>query len=444
MNLRLKFLTFLGIFLLGSFLIITWKSFNIFSQKYTTAMGQAEIQKLEVQASTIAQRFHAFQTALQDNKNIEAQLNGLGVQLLAHVINENGKWKAQWFEGQSGARLAAQGVTQQIPFDSLSTIKKTWHLINSKDLGSSLAYVIPALNKNRASYYVFFLTQDFFARLFQGQSQLENVSLVSPYLGEIYSLRLSPGSAEVLEKNKKAMMDQQSGVIPVGNRSMMFIFNPDLQLYLVKTKKLADLSVDKPIYLITLGLIMALLIGVALVAQDILLRQVITENSEQIPEVAAVEEASDVAPTTAEDIVKEVQRDVAIAAEKLSTAAQEAKWEKVINQIRPRAINSLGYLNRLKADHKSPHIVLLESELRELRRLIDPVEGVAPMAPPPTVQPSFNPFSKQNFSKEMMSKEFVATNLEAPLAPTAAPTPVSDNNVLIRKPKRESNESRKL
>jgi hypothetical protein len=330
----------------------------------------------------------------------------------------------------------------------LSTTKKSWHLINAKELGSSLAYVIPSLNKNSVSFYVFFLNRDFFTRLFQGQSQLDNVSLVSPYLGEIYSVGLNPGSAETLEKNKKAMMDQQSGVIPAGKRSMMFLFNPDLQLYLVKTKKLAELTVDKPIYLLTLGLIMALLIGAALFSQDLLLRKVLFENSEL--NTAPVAEETSEAASVASEAIATPEKTV----EKTPAPAADNKWERIVQQIRPRAINSLGYLNKLKADNKSPIMTLLETELREMRRLIDPVDATLPgefsgskTAPH---QPTFNPFLKDSFSKEMKSKEFLTSSaLDAPAVEPLAPftstiEEITAKDVLIRKPKRENNESRKL
>lgn len=423
MNLRFKFLTFLGVFLLGAFLIITWKSFNIFSQKYTMAMAQAELQKLEVQAHTVAQRFQGFQIAVSDGKELEPQLKGLGVQLLAHVIKEEGKWKAQWFEGSPGARQSAQNATQQIPFDSLSTSRKSWHLYQTRTMGSGVAYVIPSLNNAQMSFYVFFLNKDFFSRIFQGQSQQDSISLVSPYVGEIYSSGDSAAS-ESLEKYKKNMMDQQSGVASLGHsRSLVFLFNPDLQLYLVKSKRLAELTVDKPMYLATLGLIMLILIGIALYAMDLLLRKVLFEEVE-----LAVDAAMAAAVESGATLSKESP-----AATEPAPAAKNEEMEKLLEQLRPKAINSLGYVHKVKQAHSSPHLVLLETELREIRHLIDPIAGAAAKTPEkPAAQPTFNPFLKENFtSSSTNSSVDLTVDFES-----------SENQILIRKPKRESHESR--
>lgn len=430
MNLRIKFLTFLGVFLLGAFLIITWKSFNIFSQKYTMAMGQAELQKLEVQAHTMAQRFQGFQIAVTDGKDLEPQLRGLGVQLLAHVIKEEGKWKAQWYEGAPGARQSAQNATQQIPFESLSTSRKSWHLYQARTMGSGVAYVVPSVNATQTSFYVFFLNKDFFSRIFQGQSQQDAVSLVSPYVGEIYSSGDSAAS-DSLEKYKSNMMDQQSGVASISNsRSLVFLFNPDLQLYLVKSKRLAELTVDKPIYLATLGLIMFVLIGIALYAMDLLLRKVLFEEVELAVDAAmaaAVGSGATLTPASASPAEK-----VAEKPEEVSVSAKNNEMEKLLEQLRPKAINSLGYVHKVKQAHSSPHLVLLETELREIRQLIDPVAGAVSKAPEkPAAQPTFNPFLKENFTSQPESA--LGSNLD--FAP-------SDSQILIRKPKRDNHESR--
>lgn len=432
MNLRLKFLTFLGVFLLGSFLIITWKSYNIFSQKYATAMGQAEMQKLEVQAQTIVQRFHNFQIALQESKSLESQLKGLGVQLFAHVINEQGKWKAQWFEGKPGARAMAQSATQQIGFASLSTSRKSWHLVNAKELGSGLAYVIPSVTKTGVSFYVFFLNKEFFSKAFQGQTQQDHISLISPYLGEIYSSGFNPANAETLEKYKKKMMDQQSGVLASDDsRSMIFLFNPDLQLYLVKTKKLADLTVDKPLYMLTLGLMILVLIGTALFAQDLLLKKVQQgELSLDDGPVATPAAQADGQEATTETAVAESPADS--PAEALLSPPKDNALDLLLKQIRPKAINSLGYLHKIKQSSTSPHVTLLEAELRELRSLIDPKELHSEMPALRTQQPTFNPFLKETFTKDA----------HASVVAQATPEESNEKSVLIRKPKREANESR--
>ena len=99
MNARLKYLVFLGFFLTGSFLIVTWKSFDIFSKKYAQTFQNMQIQDLEKQALIVQSQFDNLQNILSAQTNVEPLLKAQEISLLAHIIKENGKWKAQWFEG---------------------------------------------------------------------------------------------------------------------------------------------------------------------------------------------------------------------------------------------------------------------------------------------------------------------------------------------------------
>ena len=113
MNARLKYIVFLGFFLTGSFLIITWKSFDIFSKKYAQTYQNMQIHDLEKQAVVVQSQFDNLQKILSAQSNIEPLLKAQEISLLAHIIKENGKWKAQWFEGVEGLRSQAKNVAQQ-------------------------------------------------------------------------------------------------------------------------------------------------------------------------------------------------------------------------------------------------------------------------------------------------------------------------------------------
>ena len=94
-----------------------------------------------------------------------------------------------------------------------------------------------------------------------------------------------------------------------------------------------------------------------------------------------------------------------------------------ITNMRAKAINCLGYLNRYKAQNPAAtsQLQMLEKELRELRAIIDPVEPVPNKTP--TQQPSFNPLHLDPISSDFDVQSLLTS---------------------IRKPKREKHESQKV
>lgn len=402
MQLRFKYLGFLALFLTGSFLIVTWKAYDIFSKKYAQAYQNMQIQDLEKQAVIVNSQFEILQKVLQSQEDREPLLKSMGVSLLAHIIKEDGKWKAQWFEGVAGLRTQAKGVAQQIPFDSLSTSKKSWHFVNIKDQGQHIAYVIPAFEDGKINYFSFFFKADFFSKWFKGSSMSENLTLLSPQIGEVYSL--GEKSVEGLDRYKDVISKKQTGLWPVSkNVALISYFHPDLQILFVKNISLQNLVIESAAYLWALFAIIAVLVSMSLIVMDLVLRQLFQKTDQEpvalpVEMPAVVQTKTEPAPIVAPVIEKQ-------------SALEEA--------LRPKAINCLGYLNRLKSQLKeeSPHLQMLEKELRELRGLIDPAQGV--VAP----QPSFDPIHMEAISSELDVESLLKS---------------------IRKPKRESHESKNV
>lgn len=401
MQLRIKYLGFLALFLTGSFLIVTWKAYDIFSKKYAQAYQNMQIQDLEKQAVIVNSQFEVLQKVLQSQENREPLLKSMGVALLAHIIKEDGKWKAQWFEGTSGLRAQAKGVAQQIPFDSLSTSKKSWHFVNIKDHGQHIAYVIPAFEEGKINYFSFFFKTDFFSKWFKGSLMSENLTLLSPQIGEIYSL--GEKSLDGLDRYKDVISKKQTGLWPISkNMALISYFHPDLQILFVKNISLQNLVIESAAYLWALFAIIAVLVVMSLVVMDLVLRQLFYKAEMQettAPQQVPVILETKVEPTIAVPVIE--------------------KQSPLEEALRPKAINCLGYLNRLKAQFKeeSPHLQMLEKELRELRGLIDPAQTVS------AIQPSFNPIHMEAISSELDVESLLKS---------------------IRKPKRESHESKNV
>lgn len=404
MNARLKYLVFLGFFLTGSFLIVTWKSFDIFSKKYAQTYQNMQIQDLEKQAVIVQSQFDNLQKILSAQSNVEPMLKAQEISLLAHIIKENGKWKAQWFEGVEGLRAQAKNVAQQIPFDSLSTSKKSWHLVNVKDHGSHLAYVVPVFADGRVSYYSFFFKTDFFAKWFRGASTSENLTLMAPQLGEIFAFGEKP--IEGIEKHRSLLAQKQTGLWPTSKTAaLVTYFHPDLQLLFVKQIQLQNMVVESASYLRALMLMIGLLVIISMVVTDLVFRgffQRIDELEAQNSQAPARSAPVDIVVPKAEPVV----------------AASPANNFDV-SGMRTKAINCLGYLNRYKTQNPaaSSQLQMLEKELRELRAIIDPVEPVS------AAQPTFNPLH---------------------LDPIASDFDVQSLLTSIRKPKREKHESQKV
>jgi hypothetical protein len=406
MSVRLKYLVFLGIFLTGSFLIITWKAFDIFSKKYAQTYQNMQIQDLEKQAIVVQSQFDNLQKILRTQTNVEPMLKAQEISLLAHIIKENGKWKAQWFEGIDGLRSQAKSIAQQIPFDSLSTSKKTWHLVNVKDQGQHLAYVIPVYEAGKVSYYSFFFKTDFFTKWFRSASMSENLTLMAPQLGEIFAFGDKP--IDGMEKHRSLLAQKKTGLWPTSKTSaLVTYFHPDLQLLFVKQIQLQTMVVESASYLRVLMLMIALLVMISVVVMDLLLRGTF--------------QRIEVLEATAE---RQLPAQPLPAFEAPAPAVVEAPKNEVdVSGMRAKAINSLGYLNRYKAQNPtaSSQLQLLEKELRELRSIIDPVESVVE-------------------TSQKTPSIVDSTNLE----PISSDFDVQSLLTSIRKPKREKHESQKL
>jgi hypothetical protein len=415
MKLRWKFLSFLAVFLLGSFLIVTWKSYSIFSQKYVKSLQQMELQSLEKQGQYISQQFSDLQKILTNANEVEGQLKARGIGLLAHVVNEDGKWKAQWFEGIPGYRKEATNMTKQISFEALPSARKSWHLVQLQEKNRGYAFVIPAVDGPKVSYFVFFLTKDYMQKLFKGQSFLETMVAYSPQIGQVYSM--GDFDDGVIEQNRALLTAKQSGFIPTSRQGgVYFYFHPDLQLYLLKTQSMAALQVESPTYLLTLFGIIVMLIALSMVAFDLLLKNIFG----RLEYVTASLRMRVETPSSTKHFTDELQEieylthyledgGIILKSDKPSApppapgaesneAAQ--KHEEFLNEIRPKAINSLGYFHRIKAQvPATPNLQLLEKELREMRALIDPATATAQGAKPTPSQPYFNPIL-DTFKKE--------------------------------------------
>lgn len=96
-------------------------------------------------------------------------------------------------------------------------------------------------------------------------------------------------------------------------------------------------------------------------------------------------------------------------------------------------------MNRLKTQFQldSPHMTLLEQELREMRKLVDPQTAVKATV---SVQPAFNPILST------YQKELGHETVKAEAVKKEAPKPVvtqesnMDMSAAIRRPKREIND----
>ncbi len=444
MKLRLKYLGFLALFLTGSFLIVTWKAYDIFSKKYAQTYQHMQIQDLEKQAVVVNHQFENLKNILRANENTEALLKAQGIALLAHIIKEDGKWKAQWFEGQEGMRAQAKGVAQQIPFDSLSSSKKSWHFVNIKDHGNHLAYVIPVFTDDKVSYYSFFFKSDFFAKWFQGSSMAENLTVMSPQVGEIYTF--GEKAIEGFDKHKGILQNKQTGLWPISkNLALISYFHPDLQLLFVKNIHLQSLVIESSAYLWALFAIIGLLVVMSLVALDLLFRGLFQRLALLTGEVRTHQKTISLQTDRFVDELSELEarldhwlhEEEAPTAAKAPVVAAEGIVEKVaapteslIQELRPKTINCLGYLNRLKTQLKeeSPNLHLLEKELRELRALMEPAQTPRPP------QPSFNPLATAvTPESELLPSDTIQSDLD-----------VQSLLKSIRKPKRESHESQKL
>ncbi len=437
MSTRLKYLVFLGFFLTGSFLIITWKSFDIFSKKYAQTYQNMQVQDLEKQAVIVQSQFDNLQKILSAQTDVEPMLKAQEISLLAHIIKENGKWKAQWFEGIAGLRSQAKSIAQQIPFDALSTSKKTWHLVNVKGQGAHLAYVVPVYQSGKVSYYSFFFKTDFFSKWFRGASTAENLTLMAPQLGEVFAFGDKP--IDGIEKHRSLLAQKQTGLWPTSKTSaLVTYFHPDLQLLFVKHIQLQNMVVESASYLRALMVIICLLVIISMVVTDLVFRGFFSRMDmleEQGQKTNMLEEQSLQTPM-ATRMPKDRQEDSTATFSGESKVRPAAAFESVpvtspaaltssaqinfdVPGVRTKAINCLGYLNRYKSQNPAAasQLLMLEKELRELRAIIDPIEKT------PTAQ-----VASRSTKLEPISSDFDVQSLLTS----------------IRKPKREKHESQKV
>lgn len=470
MKIRFKFLIFLGAFLGGAFLIISWKSYNVFAQKYVEVSQQKETEVLDQMGFYLSQQLKVAESLFQVESPTVAQLSTSHIKLLAHVVNDGGRWKAQWHEGEAGIRSIAHGLTQQIPFESLSVVRPTWHFVNYKGRGQGVAYIIPGKNKDKAEFYTLFFDLNFFKEILDRGPSRETYAVVSPFVGEVFSSDKDANFSEFIEKSKKTLSQSQSGFLPISRQKYLsFVFNPDIQLYLVKTSSAPMLGVPQPPVLMTLGILAAFLLAIAIFAQDTLLKtifnrvndavevmklaragQEIGEESTPIYDelfeletlVRGGTKSSSMVATTSEHMM--ATQPETVTPEKKSV---EAQGIAVTDKMKAMLINSLGYIQKIKQEPGRPssYLTLLEAELRDLRRAIDPVSM------------TFDPFKAiNNLSQENMPPVPNVENIESFIKDfksrsiSSAPTSsVADNSPLgsveavspsleIRKPKREA------
>lgn len=445
MKLRIKYLAFLSLFLTGSFLIVTWKAYDIFSKKYAQVYQNLQIQQLEKQAMLVQGQLAQLQNILQAPESIEPLLKAQHIALMAHILKDNGKWKAQWFEGQEGMRTQAKFVAQQIPFDSLSTSKKSWSMVNVKDRGSYLAYILPVQEGAKTNYYSFFFQPKDLARWVQGTSMSEGLTLMSPLLGEIYSF--GQKSIEGFEQHKSILSDKKTGLWPISkDAAIVSYFHPDLQLLFVKNIPLKTLVIGSASYLWALFILIAVLVSACLVVCDLLFRGLFSRLQKLTQNVREQQKMMRLETRQFTDELEELE--FRLAQEKQPTVVEKENVAPappppapispdttLIESLRPMTINCLGYLNRLKAQvpSETPALQWLEKELRGLRaQLEESAHG-------DLLKPSFNPLSEE-------SVKTTGTVLPEIVESEDQPQEIDVDSILksIRKPKRESHESQKL
>lgn len=473
MKIRFKFLIFLGAFLGGAFLIISWKSYNIFAQKYVAVVQQKENESLEHMGFYLSQRLKAIESLFQIENPTPQHLSRFHIKLLAHVINDGGQWKAQWHEGQEGMRSMAQVLTKQVPFESLSVVRPTWHFVNYKDRGQGVAYIVPGRSQQKMEFYTVFFDFDFFKDVMGAGPSQDMFAIVSPVIGEVFSTGKNMNFSSDLEKNKQSMSRSQSGFFKMDAKHYAsYVFNPDIQLYMVKVARSPMLGVPPSAQFVILGVLAAFLLCIALFAQDVLLRTLFARIDESVQNLKSVQvgERPETSAPTQFDELYELESTVhsALRVQPLSTTAPVsesiAKPSMTTNvpavmgthteKTKAHLINSLGYLQKLKKESgPSSYLTLLETELRDLRRELDPVSM------------TFDPF-KINTEQLSQSTENVVLknndiesfikdfkNRSSVVPPTATPSTTVDvvsssvvNDTLfeIRKPKREAHESKNV
>lgn len=461
MGYRLKFLIFLSVFLIGAFSIITWKAFRVYSESFAETAVQGEMEILEERVRNIAGEFERFKVLANAKGDIEAQMKAFQIPLMAHVVFTEGKWKAQWFEGMPGMREQAKSLASQIAFDSTPQSRNSWAAVRFVDRTGGYAFIIPTITDKSVHFFSFFMDQKSLAQVLKKSSVVESLHIVSPQAGEIFSTQAK--DMRMIDGKLKNLAGKTQGVLvtkSAGNKVVLYQFHPFLQSYVFKVipqTKVASLPLARFYGLIFFALILC---GIAVYAMHILFVALFDRLSQAVQKIR-VASGVEILPVHGKDELIEIEyiadaielqgpkephtnsaeatvpAIVANTMSMLPTAGEMS--DETTKAVRSRVINCLGYLNRIKAQFQidSPHIRLLEQELRELRKMIDPQSESLAHAATPSVQPAFNPILS-SFQKEMANEKTetssaakttdVAKDLMSNIAPT------------VRRPKREIND----
>jgi hypothetical protein len=462
MGYRLKFLVFLSVFLIGAFSIITWKAFRVYSESYAEAALQGEMEILEGRVQSIVSEFERFKSLASNKESIEARLKVLQLPLLAHVIFEEGKWKAQWYEGVKGTRENGKALATQISFESVPQSRNSWSVIRFPDRTSGYAFIIPSLTDKSVHFFSFFLDEKTIGNIMQKGSIVENLHIVAPQAGDIYNS--SDKERTLIDGVVKKAGGQSQGMVlsSNGNKVVLFQFHPFLQAYVFKV--IPKLRVASPPLSRFYGLIIfaVVLAGIAVFAMNLLFASLFERLNyaiAQIQETTAV----DISSANSKDELSMIENlaiqleaksrelgavvvpapesaagTAAVTANPVAVAISEALTEPIFKDdttkaLRSRVINCLGYLNRIKTQFQieSPHVALLEQELRDLRKIVDPATGIAGKAAGASFQPSFDP---------ILANYKMDTDQQKPLKPENQETNVTHSQVTVRRPKRDIND----
>lgn len=456
MGYRFKFLVFLSVFLTGAFSIIAWKAFRVYSESYTSAAVQSEMNVLEERVRGIVGELERFKT-VANAKDVEIQIKALQIPLMAHVVFADGKWKAQWFEGATGMRDQAKGLASQIAFDSTPQSRNSWAMVRYKDRSTGYAFIIPRVADNGVHFFSFFMDQKGLAQVLKKNSVVESLHVVSPQAGEIFSSNTK--DMRLIEGRIKTISGQTQGILAsktAANRIVLYQFHPFLQAYVFKVmpqNKVASLPLSRFYGLIVFALILG---GIAVYALNLLFGAMFdrlnlavakiraASGMEELPiaardELVEVEFLAETIESKGLTTVPSMDASTAITSPLTPTAPAPMEDSELTKNVRSRIINCLGYMNRLKTQFQldSPHMTLLEQELREMRKLVDPQTAVKATV---SVQPAFNPILST------YQKELGHETVKAEAVKKEAPKPVvtqesnMDMSAAIRRPKREIND----
>lgn len=454
MGYRVKYLVFLSAFLLGAFSIITWKSFRVYSESYTQSSVAKEMDVLEQRVQSIASEFERFKTIVKTGNSVEEQLKVFHVPLMAHVIFIDGKWKAKWFEGVKGMREQAKSLAHQISFESAPQARNSWFSVKFQDQSTGYAFVMPAIADSSVHFYTFFLNEKSIAQVLKQSSIVDSFHVISPTTGEIYSSEKK--DLKQIEAQLSSVAKKNHGLLVLDakrEKMALYHFHPFLQSYVFKVIpqiKIASIPLSRFYGLMVLAVVLC---GIAVFAMHLLLETLFSRIGSAVQTLEAAT-GKTVFKDAGDEVTPLENLAMALASTEFARtgpqqAAQEVAESKVAtpqemstderSELRSRAINCLGYLNRLKIQFQidSPHMRLLEEELRGLRKSLDTASGVVDTAF--TTQPSFNPILS-SYQKDFVgakSQSVETTKISDILKVTGADKEVAAP--AVRRPKREIN-----